>query len=359
MSAAGRKTRGWLLVVGLAAFGLSLLAPFFWAGRQLAKQQIAQLQGPTMGTSYAVTVAGAGAVAELQQRIAVRLAELNRRLSTYDPDSELSKFNQSVSTDWFFVAPETALVVEYALTVSADSAGSFDPTVGPLVNLWGFGPDPDREAPPSDEEIAQASAHVGYELLRARTGDEPSIAKSDTAVYVDLSAVAKGYGVDAIAEVVESFGFTDYLVEIGGEVVARGTKAGKPWRVGVEKASAAPPTERRLQRVIELSDRALATSGDYRNFFEHEGVRYSHTIDPKTGRPVEHDLATVTVLADTCMEADALATALLVMGPKVGYDWAVERELAVLFVRRTNDDKLVERVTPAWESQSDTSPDLP
>ncbi|MEO1497078.1 MAG: FAD:protein FMN transferase [Planctomycetota bacterium] len=350
MSVAAPKARGWLLALGLLAFAGAMLAPFVWVSRQVAQRQVVRLTGETMGTAYSVTLVGGSSADALQIRIAERLAELNRRLSTYDPESELSQFNAAVTDAWVLVSPETARVVSYALQVAAESAGRFDPTVGPVVNLWGFGPDGSRSEPPAPAELDEALQRVGHELVAARTDQEPALRKGEPSVYLDLSAVAKGYGVDAIAEVVELFGYSDYLVEIGGEVVGRGTKLGQPWRVGVERADApvADLNGQRLQTVVELRDRALATSGDYRNFFEHDGERYSHTIDPLTGRPVDHDLATVTVLAETCMQADALATALLVLGPVAGYDWAVERDIAALFVSRSDADDLARKATPAW-----------
>ena len=306
-----------------------------------------------MGTRYAVSIVGGdqGRAEQLKVAIDERLAAVNRGMSTYDPDSELSRFNNSDTTEWVDVSEETATVIAYALKLAGDSGGAYDPTVGPLVNLWGFGPGK-RDGVPTDEAVAAAGEQVGYEKVEIRA--TPAAArKADPAVYVDLSSVAKGYGVDAVCEVLDEAGVEAYMVEIGGEVRTRGSKpGGAPWRIGVERADQPLPGasgSQRLQEVVELTDRALATSGDYRNFFEHAGVRYSHTIDPRTGRPVAHDLATVTVFADTCMEADAFATALLVLGPTAGYDWASEREIAALFVSRNSDEQLSERTTPAWD----------
>lgn len=312
------------------------------------------LQGQTMGTVYAVRyfapVEFEPSPEELQQAIDDRLALVNKRMSTYDPESELSRFNASESTDWFAVSVETASVVESALELADSSGGTYDPTVGPLVNLWGFGPGKRRDAPPSEEEIKAAKASTGYCKVDARL-DPPALRKDDPGVYVDLSSIAKGHGVDAVAEVLDGLGCSQYLVEIGGEVRSKGTKpGGKPWRIGVEKAAGARSASGRpLQRVVELVDRSMATSGDYRNFFEYEGQRFSHTISPARGKPVSHDLATVTVTADRCRDADAVATALLVMGPERGYDWAAERGVAALFVSRSAADELTERTTPAWD----------
>lgn len=316
-------------------------------------QPIWSFSGPTMGTRYNVSVVGGTEedAGRLQKLVDERLAEVNRQMSTYDPGSELSRFNASDSGDWFPVSPETASVVASALELAEASGGAFDPTVGPLVNLWGFGPDKRRKAPPTDDEIAAAKERVGYKSVEAQT-EPPALRKSKPGVYVDLSAIAKGHGVDAVCELLAAEGVEAMMVEIGGEVRAQGEKpGGKPWRIGVQKANAAPETT--LQGVVALRDKALATSGDYYNFFEADGVRYSHTIDPKTGRPVTHPLATATVLADTCRDADGVATTLLVLGPGAGYDWAVQNDVAALLVSRTEDDKLVERKTPAWEAAFD------
>jgi len=323
--------------------------------REPGGRQVWKLSGPTMGTRYAVSIVGGRErdASDLRGQIDERLAAVNRRMSTYDPESELSRFNASGSTDWFEVSAETASVVRSALRLARESGGAYDPTVGPLVNLWGFGPGKRREAPPTVAEIAAAKMAVGSDRVEARV-DPPALRKSSPGVYVDLSSIAKGHGVDAVAGLLEDAGVSAYLVEIGGEVRARGVKPnGRPWRIGVEKPDESPPVAGRApQRIVELRDRSLATSGDYRNFFEHGGRRYSHTIDPTTGRPVKHGLATVTVLADACRDADGLATALLVLGPDAGYDWAVERGVAALFVSRTDADELVERTTPAWDQQN-------
>ncbi|MEN0109441.1 MAG: FAD:protein FMN transferase [Planctomycetota bacterium] len=313
------------------------------------------LSGPTMGTRYAVSLVGGdeAAAQSLKAKIDLRLAELNRRMSTYDPGSELSRFNASREAGgWFAVSGETATVVAYAVAVADQSGGAFDPTIGPVVNLWGFGPGDAVDRPPEAARIDAALAAVGYGGIETRVGP-PALRKASGEAYVDLSAVAKGYGVDAVCEVVAAAGYTSFMVEIGGEVRAAGRKPnGASWRIGVERADEPLRFEggRRLQEVVPLSDRALATSGDYRNFFEHDGVRYSHTIDPRTGRPVTHALATVSVLAETCMEADAIATALLVLGPTEGYDWAVERGVAALLVERSAEGQLRERATPAWSA---------
>lgn len=331
-----------------------MLAPFVLAGRGGAAPEVVRITGPTMGTSFAVTIVTereAAKVKGLDARIAGRLAELNQRFSTYDPGSELSRFNDLSPGATLEVTAETARVTQYALGLAEETGGAFDPTVGPLVNLWGFGPAEQQSRLPPDDAIAAAAERVGYSNVTV-SETPPALQKGPLESVLDLSAVAKGYGVDAIAELLESRGFEHFMVEVGGEVRARGRRVDRPWRVGVEKADAPPAgsAEDRMQKVVALWDQALATSGDYRNFFEIEGRRYSHTIDPRTGRPVEHNLATVTVLADTCREADALATALSVLGPAEGYDWAEARGVAALFVSREPGDRLIETKTHAWDA---------
>ncbi|MCA9241142.1 MAG: FAD:protein FMN transferase [Planctomycetales bacterium] len=333
-------------VIGVAA---AFVAPAMRRGASSASVQT--YSGPTMGTLYHYSIITCRAPASIQQRVDSRLAEINKAMSTYDPDSELSRFNKSDSLDWFDVSEETARVVAFALEVSEKTNGAFDPTVGPAVNLWGFGPDGRRKSPPTDEQVSAALARVGYKNVEARL-DPPAIKKSRPDVYVDLSAVAKGYGVDEVSRVLAENGSEASMVEIGGEVVCRGAKPdGSPWRIGVEK-----PDERgvAIQTVVELSDAALATSGDYRNFFQQDGVRFSHTINPQTGRPVEHRLAEVSVRAKSCMENDAYATSILVMGPEKGYNWAQKQNLAVLMIERTHDG-FVEKTTPNWRGGRDRS----
>ena len=313
------------------------------------------LAGRTMGTTYSVKLAGLPdgvERAELQGAIDAALAGVNAKMSTYDPASELSRFNASGSTDWFPVSTETATVVATALKTGRESGGAFDATVMPLVNLWSFGPEARPDAVPTDAEIAARQALVGADKLEART-DPPGLRKSASGVSVDLSAIAKGYGVDVVAELLDRRGVRGYMVEIGGEVSTHGTRAdGRGWRIGIERPLVG---ERAVERVVELTGESLATSGDYRNYFESGGVRYSHTIDPRTGRPIGHPLASVSVLADDCMTADAFATAVMVLGPDAGYDWLVERGVAALLIVR-HGDGFAEIPTPAFAAKFGPSP---
>jgi len=312
-----------------------------------AEPAIERLNGRTMGTTWSVQWRGEAEPQALRAAIEQRLAALNAQMSTWDPDSVLSRFNAGPAGRWWPLPPELAEVLAAALAIGRASGGALDVTVGPLVRLWGFGPDGRIAAPPGRQAIAAARAATGLDLIELRRSP-PALRKHDPATEVDLSAIAKGYAVDALAGLLAARGLEAYLVEIGGEVRAAGSKpGGEPWRVAIEQprpggAGAAP-------RVVPLTGGAVATSGGYRNFFEAGGRRYSHTIDPATGRPVDHDLAAVSVLAETCMRADAWATALLVQGPAAGPRTAERLGLAALFMIR-RDGAIITRASPALQS---------
>jgi|TARA_B100002003_G_C14093163_1_gene525752 thiamine biosynthesis lipoprotein len=290
--------------------------------------------GPTMGTVYNVKVVPVPAQSQREQ-LAVGIQgtvdRINLLMSTYRDDSELSRFNRSSPGSWFELSAETAEVISLGLTISELTAGSFDMTVGPLVNLWGFGPQTGRDSIPSEADIRAALQLVGYRNIVMRATLPSAVRKSEN-VYVDLSAIAKGYAVDKVAQFLEAKGVVNYLVEIGGELKARGRKQnGALWQVAIESPGVAG---RESHRVLPLANISVATSGDYWNYFEVEGVRYSHTIDPTTGRPVTHNVASVTVLDSSTARADALATAFNVMGTKAGLALANEHNLAVLFIEK-------------------------
>ena len=268
---------------------------------------------------------------------------INNLISNYRDDSELSRLNQADTGAPIDLSPETMQVFAEALRIGELTGGAFDVTVGPLVNAWGFGPG-ERTPSLADTELDRLRAAVGWGKIAV--GDT-TVTKLADGVYCDLSAVAKGFGVDQAARALDAHGHQNYMVEIGGEVLARGVNGeGRAWRIGIEKPSEAGQG---LQGVIELDGMAMATSGDYRNFWEEDGVRYSHTIDPRTGRPVRHQLASVTVLEPTCMRADGFATALMALGEDEGYGLAERLELAALFQVRTPDGGFIERTTPAYD----------
>ena len=272
-----------------------------------------------MGTTYHVTVVTktGGSIPGLRDAVDRRLAEVNDQLSTWIQDSEISRFNRFAEVgEEFPVSADFLRVMAAAADVHRLSGGAWDGTVSPLVVLWGFGPDGPALSSPSPERIAAALAEVGFDMIEVR--DTGALVKHHAAVTVDLSSIAKGYGVDAVADVLRGRGFADFLVEIGGEVFAAGRRRdGRPWRVGINRPDPeAGPGE--VYKVVPLGDEALATSGDYRSYVFEDGRRRSHVIDPRSGQPVTNGVVSASVLAPTCMMADGLATAVMVMGPEAG-----------------------------------------
>jgi thiamine biosynthesis lipoprotein len=269
-----------------------------------------------MGTSYAIvlpTLPPTHTAEQIQRATSALLAEVNAVMSTYQADSELSRLNRNASLDWIPVSPALLTVLAESQRISALSKGAFDVTVGPLVNVWGFGPENLPPVVPEAAAIAAVRDSVGYDKLQLQM-TPPAVKKAHPKLTVDLSAIAKGYGVDQIAAYLDQLGIANYLVDIGGELRTRGYNAqGQAWKIAIEKPIA---DGRAVQQVIPVSNAGVATSGDYRNYFEHEGQRYSHTIDPTTGAPIVHALVSVTVIQPTAMTADGLATALLVLGPE-------------------------------------------
>ncbi len=287
-----------------------------------------------MGTSYSVQWSDASisiSTSELKDLIELRLGRINSLMSTYIPNSQLSDFNQSRETGWHAVDSELAQLVELALSISIKTDGAFDITVGPLVNLWGFGPSETAFTFPTDTEINIAKRSIGYQHLEVRI-DPPALNKKVADLYVDLSAIAKGYAVDEVAQILNENNVLNYMVEIGGEIKGRGVAPhGNPWRIGIET----PHFERgKIEKIVSLLDVGVATSGDYRNFIEHEGKHYSHTIDPRSGYPVSHNLGSVTVLHQSTAIADAWATAFMVLGPKRSYQLSIDNNLSGVLITR-------------------------
>ena len=291
-----------------------------------------KISGPTMGTSYNITLYPAVDKSldskQVQHRIDESLRRVNQQMSTWIKDSEISLFNKTQSTDWYPVSFEFAKVVEAAQSISKLSNGAFDITVGPLINLWGFGED-FKNNNPDDDAISAARANIGYQKLQVRLSP-PALKKQIPQLQINLSAIAKGYGVDAIADQLEAAEVDDYLVEIGGEIRANGAKPNKSlWRIAIEKPST---KERSIQQGILLDNTGVATSGDYRNYFEREGKRYSHTIDPATGKPITHTLASITVLHNSAMMADGLATAIMVLGESKAKEFIANNKLSAYMI---------------------------
>ncbi len=287
--------------------------------------------GGTMGTGYRVT---AKCPEQVGEEVAVVLDAVNAQMSTYLPDSTLSLFNRGAVGAWLPVSADVIEVIDAARVLSELSQGAFDVTVGPLVNLWGFGPNGAPEERPEPARVEMVRARVGYEHLESRR--EPPALRKSTDVYVDLSAIAKGFAVDQIAQRLSELACSDFLVDVGGEVRAFGSNPrGGAWRIGVEIPE--PDSFGAIQRVLRVSGWGLATSGDYRNFLDMDGERFAHTIDPRTGYPVKHTLASVTVLDESAMLADGYATLLNVLGPEEGFALAERLELPALFLISTPD----------------------
>lgn len=322
--------------------GPVLLASFLFLGLLLGsceprvEHEAHRFSGPTMGTTFNVTLVVTDQsppvyAAKIQAGLERELAQINQQMSTYIDDSELMQFNRSKVGQWQSLSAPLAEVLAISRRISERSEGAFDITVGPLVDLWGFGPLAEPEQVPSDVAIAAARSAMGY----AQVALDGQRARRLSDVRLDLSAVAKGYGVDHLADWLEAQGYEHYLVEIGGEVRLSGdSPRGDAWRIGVEQPSLVQGDGR---KALALTDIAMATSGDYRNYYERDGVRYSHTIDPRTGRPIAHRLASVTVLAPTSAEADAWATALNVLGPEAGMALAEREKLPVYMIVKTDD----------------------
>ncbi len=339
----------WHLTLLLLLSGLGVACQSEENGAAPGTLQKLQIEGPTMGTSYHITVCSDAVdtldKTKIQQDVDQLLKTINQQMSTYIKTSELSQFNQAGPDEWIPVSAPLVKVVDAGLKLSEESDGAFDMTVGPLVNLWHFGPDPGKRTIPDESQIEAARKSVGYHHIQVQH-DPPALKKTIPDVYLDLSAIAKGYAVDEVGVYLESLSIQNYLVEIGGEMRARGTnQQGQPWKVGIEK----PVSEKRgVQHVFPLDNLSMATSGNYRNFFEVDGVSYSHTIDPRTGRPVKHTLASVTVVGENCMNCDAIATCLMVLGVEEGYNWCKERNIAAYFIVKA-ETGFRERYSPQWQ----------
>ncbi|TVS11252.1 MAG: FAD:protein FMN transferase [Wenzhouxiangella sp.] len=302
--------------------------------------------GTTMGTVWTVRVTelpDGVSGPELREQIEAVLEQVNAEMSTYRADSVITAFNQSEAGARVVLPPGFAQVLEEALYWARVTDGAFDPTAGLLVNLWGFGPPMRPDEAPGREEIQRALENVGW--WRLSFDSESRELTQPGGVYLDLSAIAKGWGVDQVAEYLGDAGVAGFLVDIGGDLRARGLRPdGQRWRVAIERPR---PGARDVHDVIGLEAVALATSGDYRNFFEVDGRRVSHLIDPRTGSPIVNDTVSVTVAHQRCTTADALATALSVLSFEQGWALALERDLAVLWML-VDGDELVERITPAF-----------
>ncbi len=306
-------------------------------------------QGPTMGTAYRVKVVSPhlseARKSRIDQAIRRELDNVNAKMSTYQLDSEISRFNRQRTTEPFPLSMDVIEVLSEAQRISEATEGAFDITVGPLVDAWGFGP-VKLDRIPSESRLAELRQSLGWEKIEI---EAPATArKRHPATQADLSAIAKGYAVDRVSQTLADLDYGNHMVEVGGEVRTAGHgSTGKTWRIAIEQ----PILGRRAQqRIVRLNDGAMATSGNYRNLIEKDGVRYSHTIDPRSARPVTHRLASVTVIHLSCMTADAYATALMVMGEDEAFRFATAHDLAVMLLVRGEEGDFTEHSTPAFEA---------
>ena len=305
--------------------------------------------GSTMGTTFRVSIIQEGISdtpsGDIRRTIEAELDGVDRMMSHYRPDSELSRFNAFRDTQPFSFTTDTFEVIKQGQEIAALTDGAFDITVGPLVAAWGFGVE-QHNLPPTRATIVELLKHSGHDQLHLDFSAK-SVRKRDPLIEFDLSAIAKGYAVDRVASAIESKGVMQYMIEVGGEVRTGGLNAsGEPWRIGIQVPDSKAQS---IIQVVPLRDMAMATSGDYRSYYEVNGQRISHTIDPRTGYPVTHRLASVTVVGTSCSWADGMATALNVLGPTDGYRFAVEQGVAAFMLVRTDAGGFDQKITPAFE----------
>lgn len=300
------------------------------------RADILRISGTTMGTTYSVVaIDKSQRLAESDVRAAIEqtLDDVDFRMSNWRTDSEVSRFNAQTGADAVAVSPELEEVMQAAEQVHLASEGRFDITMGPLIELWGFGASDADKIVPSQTDIAAQQARSGHlNSLQIETG---ALRKTHPDAHVFLAGIGKGYGADLVGRSLETLGIEDYFVEIGGDLYARGRNPnGLPWQIGIESPDQA---DRGVFGVVGLSSMGLATSGDYRNYFETDGQRFSHLLDPATGYPVTHVTASATVVAENAMLADAWSTAMLILGRERGLEVASAHDVAVQFIERNTD----------------------
>lgn len=310
-------------------------------------------QGTTMGTIYRIRFVTPrlkpGELVEIKESYEMAIKKVDDEMSTYRRDSYVTLFNRHASTEPFPVPKSFIRLLQDAVRISEESDGAFDITVSPLVDLWGFGPPGRPERVPSADMVRRMKNLIGFNKLVIDEKRE-TISKSDPTLRIDLSAIAKGFAVDQVAVGLESKNINRYLIEIGGEVRCRGENLkDQYWQIGIEQPDT-PVDE--VQDIISLKDSSMATSGDYRNYYIENDHRISHTIDPRTGYPVTHNLASVTVIHQSCAIADAWSTTLNVLGPEAGYELAVKNNIAALFAIRIDDKNFEKLATPLFSQFS-------
>ena len=296
---------------------------------------VTTLSGKTMGTVFHISVVDlpeAVSAENLSEQIEAELKAFNDKLSNWQQDSEISLFNASKNIDWIDASDELYIVLKESFYIHNLTKQTFDVTLAPLIDLWGFGWKQNDTIIPSDEAVVAALEYVGMNKFLELNPNTKQIKKHIPEVSINLSAIAKGYGIDVLAALLEKNGVEEYLVEIGGDLIAKGHNGeDKPWVVGIEK----PDNDgKQIEELVMISHYGMATSGDYRNYIEKDGKRFSHIIDPVTGKPVTHNLASVTIFSDTAMRADALATAMMVLGVEAGMKIADKNNIAAYFLTR-------------------------
>lgn len=302
---------------------------------QAIPKESVSLKGQTMGTSYSLRYYPEAQTPE-EESVVIGLEkvlqQITDQMSTYEPDSQISRFNQSREAGKpFAVDPEVIEVIQAAQRISSQSGGGLDITVAPLVELWGFGPSVRSKTLPSEQDVQEQLRYTGMDKLQITS---QGLVKQVPELSVDLSAIAKGYGVDAVGRYLESLGVKNYLVEIGGEIRVRGQAGERSWRVGIQMPN--DDFSVQIQNVVELTDLSMATSGDYHNYYDSDGVRYSHTIDPRTGSPLRTQITSISVFLPECMEADGWTTGLMVLGPEKGIALADELDIPVYMILKTD-----------------------
>jgi len=321
----------------LPVMALSLSLTVSGCDRQPAASSMV-LEGKTMGTYWRVSLAGVDSTRKdaLQQAIQQQLDADDHELSTWKKDSVLSGFNQSRSQQPQPVSENMADIITLALRIGKKTDGAMDITVGPLVNLWGFGPDKQPVNTPNQAQIDAARALTGLQHLKViQSGEGQWLQKDLPALYVDLSTVGEGFATDHLARLMEKEGINNYLVSVGGAVLTRGRNAeDKPWRVAIQKPT---DKENAVEAIVDLQGHGISTSGSYRNYYELDGKRISHVIDPMTGRPIEHKLVSATVIATTALEADGWDTGLMVLGSEKAQQLALEEKMAVYLITKQDD----------------------
>ncbi len=307
--------------------------------------------GRTMGTVYSIKIITGQfeGLDGLQQEIDDRLDEINRSMSVYIKDSEISLFNQSPPRKPLAVSEDFLTVIKTAEKLYLQTEGSWDGTVGPLVDLWGFGTAGRNQKIPPGEEIQRLLRETGFDKIEVI--ENKYLSKNNAHISLDLGSIAKGYGVDQIAKLIKGKGIKNYLVEIGGEVYAEGyRKDGGKWRIGINKPEKGAPFDQ-IYKIVSLRNKAMATSGDYRNFFVKDGKTYSHVIDPRTGYPVSNQVVSVSIVADSCTYADGLATAVMVMGPQKGIELINRLDnIEGLIIVMENDGRLTDHLSKGFDS---------